>query len=73
MLFRSIYSQANQVIFWLGPAIYDINVLMDSLNQLQEESIKHVCKDWKLADERWMNLWLSVQSTLKSQHPGLVT
>ncbi|OCK89825.1 HET-domain-containing protein, partial [Cenococcum geophilum 1.58] len=69
----NIYSQADRVILWLGPATYDTNVLMDSLKRLQEESIKHACKDWKLADKRWMDLWLSVQPTLRSQHPGLVT
>jgi len=71
----NIYSQANWVILWLGPATHDTDILMDSLKQLQEKSIKYACKDWKLADERWMDLWLSVQPTLRSQHryPGLVT
>jgi len=69
----NIYSQANRVILWLGPATYNINVLIDSLKQLQEESIKHAYKDWKLTDKRWIDLWSLIQPTLRSQHPGLVT
>ena len=56
----NIFSQANGVIFWLGQATYETNVLMDSLKQLQEESIKYACKDQKLADGRWMDLQLLV-------------
>ncbi|KAH8817266.1 heterokaryon incompatibility protein-domain-containing protein [Xylogone sp. PMI_703] len=37
-----IYKQADQVIFWLGQSTYNTNVLMDSLRELQKESIKHV-------------------------------
>jgi hypothetical protein len=68
----NIYSHAHQVIFWLGPATHEINVLMSSLRRLEEESIKHVCKDWSLADKRWRNLWLSMQPMLKNQHWDLV-
>lgn len=69
----NIYSQANQVIFWLGPATYEIRVLMDSLKQLEEESIKHACGNWKLTDMRWMNLWSAVQLILKDLYSGIVT
>ena len=70
---RNIYSQANQVIFWLGPAIYEIKVLMDSLKQLEEESIKHAYRDWKLTDIRWINLWSEVQLILKDLYSDIVT
>ncbi|KAF2182447.1 HET-domain-containing protein [Zopfia rhizophila CBS 207.26] len=70
---RNIYAQADQVIVWLGSATYATNVLMDSLKQLQEESTKHACTDWKPTSKRWMDLWLAVQPILKGQHLGLVT
>ncbi|KAF2186451.1 HET-domain-containing protein [Zopfia rhizophila CBS 207.26] len=70
---RDIYNQADKVIFWLGPATYETNVVMDSLKRLHEESIKYTCKDWKLTDKRWIDLWLAVQPILRSQHLGLVT
>jgi hypothetical protein len=46
---------------------------MDSLKQLQEESVKHTCKGWNLTDKRWMDLWLAVQPILKRQHLSLIT
>ena len=69
----NIYSQASRVIFWLGPATYEIKVLMDSLKQLEEESTKHAYRDWKLADMRWMDLWLEVQLILKDLYSDIVT
>ncbi|KAF2464838.1 HET-domain-containing protein [Lindgomyces ingoldianus] len=67
----NIYSQADRVVIWLGPATHDINVLMNSLKQLEEESIKYACKDWSLTDKRWVDLWSSLHPFLMSQHWGL--
>lgn len=64
----NIYSQTNQVIFWLGPATYEIKVLIDSLKQLEEESIKYAYRDWKLANIHWMDLWSEVQLILKDSY-----
>ena len=69
----NIYSQANRVIFWLGSPTYEINALMDSLKQLEKESIKHACGNWKLTDVRWMDLWSAVQSTLKNLYLNIET
>ena len=66
-----IYSQADQVVLWLGPATDETGILMDSLKQLEQESIKYVCKDWKHADERWKTLWSSIQPMLKNRHWNL--
>ncbi|CAO2653033.1 Nn.00g024440.m01.CDS01 [Neocucurbitaria sp. VM-36] len=68
-----IYSQAEQVILWLGSGTEDTDVLMDSLKRLEEESHKFPCKNWKLADERWASLWSSLQLILKNQHWGLAS
>ena len=68
----NIYSQADNVIFWLGLPTRETNVLMDSLRQLQEESATHPYMNWKPSDERWADLWSSIQPTLSSQHSGLV-
>jgi hypothetical protein len=64
-----IYSQAHQVLIWLGLATDQTNVLMNSLKRLEQESIKHACGTWNL--ECWRTLWLSVQPTLEAQHHRL--
>jgi hypothetical protein len=66
-----IYSQAHLVILWLGPATDETGVLMNSLKQLEQESIKYACKDWKRTDERWKTLWSSIQPMLKDRHWNL--
>ena len=40
-----IYKQADRVIFWLGQPTYETNVVIDSIRQLQDESVKYVYKD----------------------------
>jgi Heterokaryon incompatibility protein (HET) len=37
----AIYNRAERVIFWLGQATYETNVVMDSLKLLEEESLKY--------------------------------
>jgi hypothetical protein len=66
-----VYSQADRVVVWLGPATDDTNVLMDSLNWLEQESIKLACRDWALADRRWQDLWTSLQLELKGRYWNL--
>ncbi|KAI3326824.1 ankyrin [Xylariaceae sp. AK1471] len=68
-----IYKQADRVIFWLGPATYETNVVMDSLQRLQEESVNTRCKDWKRADQSWVELWTTLQPLLQTQYPDLET
>ncbi|KAH8894566.1 HET-domain-containing protein [Thozetella sp. PMI_491] len=62
-----IYKQAERVIFWLGQGTYETNAVLDSLRQLQEESTKHTCKDWKSNDERWIELWNTVQQGFREK------
>jgi hypothetical protein len=69
----NIYSQADRVLFWLGPPTDDTDALMDSLKQLEEESAKLACKHWGLRDHRWTELWASLQLGLMSQHWNLAT
>jgi hypothetical protein len=66
-----VYSQAERVVVWLGPATDYTNVLMDSLKRLEQESNKLVYKDWALSDRRWEDLWRSLQLELQSQHWNL--
>jgi ankyrin repeat protein len=66
-----MYKQADRVIFWLGPATYVTNVVMDSLRQLQEESVNIMCRDWKRTDQRWAELWTTIQPYLRTRHSGL--
>lgn len=66
-----IYKEADRVIFWLGPGSYETNVFMESLQCLQRESIKHACRAWPLQDERWKDLWASIQPSLRKSHADL--
>ena len=67
-----IYNKAERVIIWLGTATYETKVVMDSMKQLQEESINYACNDWKVSDQRWVNIWLAVQPKLRSVHTNLM-
>ncbi|PTB35596.1 uncharacterized protein TrAFT101_009362 [Trichoderma asperellum] len=60
-----IYKEADRVVFWLGPATLETDVLMESLKLLQRESIKHNYKDWSLQDPFWKHKWAMVERTLK--------
>ncbi|KAH6848593.1 heterokaryon incompatibility protein-domain-containing protein [Alternaria alternata] len=55
-----IYSQAEEVIVWLGQATRETNTLFESLQRLQEHSFLygHGHRHWDLA--KWKELWLSV-------------
>ncbi|KAE8390434.1 heterokaryon incompatibility protein-domain-containing protein [Aspergillus alliaceus] len=63
----TIYSHAEQVIFWLGEGSYPTNALLDSLQKLEEESQRHVHRHWKPTDAGWSRLWQLAQSI---QSPG---
>jgi hypothetical protein len=53
-----IYSQAEEVIVWLGQATEETNILMDSLRRLEEYSSMHEHRHWDLA--QWTTFWLLV-------------
>ncbi|KAF1830322.1 HET-domain-containing protein [Decorospora gaudefroyi] len=59
-----IYSQAEEVIVWLGQATEETNILMDSLRRLEECSSMHGHRHWDLA--QWTTFWLLVP-----QDPGI--
>ncbi|KAF2174550.1 HET-domain-containing protein, partial [Zopfia rhizophila CBS 207.26] len=69
----NIYSQADQVIFWLGLETLATEVLMDSLKQLQEECIRHAYKDCSGSLAMRQYLWLAVKPILRRQHLDLET
>ncbi|PYI10710.1 HET-domain-containing protein [Aspergillus sclerotiicarbonarius CBS 121057] len=70
---KNIYSQAERVIFWLGPGTYETTVILDSLYELEKASHQHVAsRNWKLTDERWRYLWSFIQEGLRSRYPDLV-
>jgi hypothetical protein len=55
-----IYSQAEKVIVWLGQATRETDLLLESLQRLQERSLLHGHgqRHWNLA--KWKESWLSV-------------
>lgn len=67
----SVYSQADRVIIWLGPATDDTNVLLDSLKRLEQESTKINHCGWTIGDRRWKDLWSSLQLELMGTHWNL--
>ncbi|UKZ68244.1 uncharacterized protein TrAtP1_009280 [Trichoderma atroviride] len=68
----NIYRQADRVIFRLGLGSKWTDVFMDSLQWLQSESLKHVCKDWSRQDSRWEKLWASYRPPSGECHVDLV-
>ena len=67
-----IYSQADQVVIWLGEESLEINTLMDSLKQLHREHINSGGQGWMPADARWLQLWLRIQPALR-RRPDLIS
>ncbi|CAN9252770.1 unnamed protein product [Alternaria alternata] len=53
-----IYSQAEEVLVWLGKATDETNVLMESLRRLEEYSSMHEYRSWDLM--QWNTFWLLV-------------
>lgn len=55
-----IYSQAEEVIVWLGQATRETKTLFESLQRLEQSSSqdRHGCRHWNL--EQWTKLWLSI-------------
>jgi nucleoside phosphorylase len=56
-----IFSNAENVIFWLGRATDATDLLMELLLELQSEISKQNCKEWEVRDARWLELWSKVQ------------
>ncbi|KAK1758962.1 ankyrin repeat-containing domain protein [Echria macrotheca] len=62
-----IYRHAERVLVWLGTATYEINILMDTLIELQRKSTEYATSAWKTTDYRWQELWDSVLVTMGSK------
>jgi hypothetical protein len=54
-----IYSQAEEVVVWLGQATEETNILIDSLQRLEEHSSMQGHRHWDLA--QWTTFWLLVR------------
>jgi hypothetical protein len=67
----NIYRRAERVVIWLGPATYDTNVLMDSIKQLEKESINYSRNNWRSSDQAWRDIWSNVQLKLRNIHSDL--
>ncbi|KAL7893462.1 heterokaryon incompatibility domain-containing protein [Trichoderma sp. SZMC 28014] len=63
-----IYSEAERVIFWLGEGTVETDMLLESLQLLQRESINYNFGSWSLQDDRWRNLWSCMRSTFERTH-----
>jgi hypothetical protein len=61
---RDIYSKADRVLIWLGPATDDVDTLMDSLKELEKRSRRN----WAIHDKRWTENWSSLQLESQTGH-----
>jgi ankyrin repeat protein len=52
---RDIYSQAEEVVIWLGHATNQTNCLMESLRRLEEYATMHEHRSWDL--KQWITFW----------------
>lgn len=46
-----IFSRAEQVVFWLGHATSNINLVLTALKRLERRSHKESCSSWLLSDK----------------------
>jgi hypothetical protein len=67
----NIYRLAERVVIWLGPATYETNVLMDSIKQLEKETINYPRNSWRFPDQAWQHIWSNIQFNLSSVHSDL--
>ncbi|KAH7385486.1 heterokaryon incompatibility protein-domain-containing protein [Phaeosphaeria sp. MPI-PUGE-AT-0046c] len=62
-----IYSQAEQVIFWLGHTTSNVDLVMTALKQLERLSQKEAGCNWSLSDKRWERLWFETRPDWNEQ------
>lgn len=60
----SIYKRAEQVIIWLGPATPEIDLVFGYIHRLETEALEHATNNWNPSDQRWQDLWSTVQRLL---------
>jgi hypothetical protein len=65
---RTIYTRADRVLIWLGPASDDAYVLLDSLKRLEQRSKRN----WSLEDKRWPETWQSLQPGVQDEYGKLL-
>lgn len=58
----SIYSRAEQVIFWLGPAARDTDFTMSALKRVERLSQEKSSSSWLLSDREWLRSWAMSQT-----------
>jgi ankyrin repeat protein len=67
----NIYSRAQRVVIWLGEPTIDMDVFMESMEELDTESIKYSRNSWKISDPAWRDIWSTVQRKLRDRHTDL--
>lgn len=63
-----IYSRAEQVIFWLGPATPETDSVMSALKRLEHLSREHTSTSWLLSDKEWLKSWAKSQPGWNAVH-----
>ncbi|PWY65400.1 hypothetical protein BO83DRAFT_118952 [Aspergillus eucalypticola CBS 122712] len=70
---KKIYSCAERVILWFGSGTNETNIILDSLFELEKKIRQYPSsRNWKLTDQRWGDLWVSVKDARRPRYPGLV-
>jgi ankyrin repeat protein len=57
----AIYGNARQVVFWLGTATADTDLLFSYMRQFQKRMLEVPCGDWTPEDHRWQANWSTVR------------
>jgi ankyrin repeat protein len=60
----SIYKRAEQVVIWLGQATSEIDLVFRHIHGLEEEALQYGSNSWNPSDQRWHDLWTTVQLRL---------
>lgn len=63
-----IYSRAEQVVFWLGSATLETDLVMSTLKRLGHLSREHTSTSWPLSNEKWLRSWVKSQPDWDDTH-----
>lgn len=57
----AIYENASQVIFWLGTATPDTDLVFTRMQQFERQTLNYPCGQWAPKDDRWHFIWSSIE------------
>lgn len=57
-----IYKKAEQVVIWLDLPTEETDLVFDCMSEIEKKAVNHACRNLKVTDKRWLDIWQSVIS-----------